>query len=251
MDARSAKSSNYEEEQYMYVVIANFGNDSIALLEWVKQRSLQHVFVLSVDTGWAAPEWDSRVEQVNAYLKQCHFTPVRLTPEYDFQQLVRERNNFPSVKFHWCAKFLKGMPILDWLDEVDPDLKATILLAKRREQAPSLCDLSEYIEESHSYGLRKIWHPLYLHDLNARNKLIKQAGFDLLRTRSLECDPCIYNQKSDFVRLNNERKQLLLALEAAVGKPMFANPIEEDADLAGGDKAIYYKGCGSEFACGD
>ncbi len=242
----------------MNVVIANFGNDSIALIEWVKQQHLQDVFVLSVDTGWGTEDWQQRVVLVDHYISSCAMTHVRLTSEYDFSKLVLERNNFPSIKFHWCASFLKGLPILDWLDQVDPDLKATVLLAKRREQAPSLHNLQEFEPESHSYGSRKVWHPLYQHTLAQRNQLIAQAGFDLLCTRSLECDPCIYNQCSDFRRLGNKRMQQVAELEAAIGRPMFSVPIKvvvadafPDADLAGNDKTIYYQGCGSEFGCGD
>ena len=242
----------------MHVIIANFGNDSIALIEWAKQQRLQDVYVLSVDTGWSAEGWEERVSRANTYLVQHRMTHVRLVSEYDFSKLVVERKNFPSIKFHWCASFLKGLPILDWLDQADPDLNATVLLAKRREQAPALRDLQEFEPESHSYGGRKVWHPLYQHHLSQRNQLIEQAGFDLLTTRSLECDPCIYNQRSDFQRLNNKRIQQVAALETEIGRPMFAVPIQtvvadnfSEADVANNDKSIYYQGCGSEFGCGD
>jgi hypothetical protein len=164
---------------------------------------------------------------------------------------VQERQNFPSIKFHWCASFLKGVPILDWLDEVDPDLKATVLLAKRRQQTPALQQLPEFEAESHAYGSRKVWYPLYQHTIEQRDHLILQAGFDLIPTRSLECDPCIYNQARDFKRLDFARRQQLAALEKSIGRPMFAVSIEQDADLAGNDKSVYYQGCGSEFGCGD
>ena len=236
---------------FMYVIIANFGNDSIALIEWARQQHLQNVYVLSVDTGWSAEGWEERIALADHYLKQHQITHVRLTSEYDFSKLVLERKNFPSIKFHWCASFLKGLPILDWLDQVDPDLQATVMLAKRQEQAPALHDLQEFESESHSYGGRKVWYPLYQHTLAQRNYLIQQAGFDLLATRSLECDPCIYNQRSDFLRLSPTRQQQLDALEKSIGRPMFAAPVDQDRDLAGNDKTIYYQGCGSEFGCGD
>lgn len=242
----------------MHVIIANFGNDSIALLEWARQQRLPEVFVLSVDTGWGAEIWAQRVALIDQYITSHDMTHVRLMPEYNFSRLVQERHNFPSIKFHWCASFLKGLPILDWLDQVDPDLEATVLLAKRQEQAPALHKLQEFELESHSYGDRKVWYPLYQHTLSQRNALIKQAGFDLLHTRSLECDPCIYNQRSDFQRLDDKRIQQVATLEAIVGRPMFSTPITEivaedfsEVDVAGGNKAIYYQGCGSEFGCGD
>lgn len=235
----------------MFIIIANFGNDSIALIEWVRQQALQNVYVLSVDTGWAAEGWGDRMVLANQYLAQNEIKHVRLKSEYSFEKLVRERQNFPSIKFHWCASFLKGLPILDWLDEVDPHLNATVLLAKRREQAPALHNLQEFELESHSYGDRKVWYPLYQRTLTQRNQLIQQAGFDILATRSLECDPCIYNQRSDFLRLSQTRQQQLKALEESIGRPMFAAPVDQDRDLAGNDKSTYYQGCGSEFGCGD
>ena len=240
------------------IIIANFGNDSIALIEWAKQQALPKLIVLSVDTGWAAPGWEQRVALADGYLAQDTIEHVRLTSEYDFSKLVRERQNFPSIKFHWCASFLKGLPILDWLDQIDPDLNATVILAKRREQAPALQDLQEFEPESHSYGGRRVWYPLYQHTLMQRNQLIQQAGFDLLSTRSLECDPCIYNQRSDFKRLDSKRIQQVAALEAEIGRTMFPVPIQvvvaddfTEADVANNDKTVYYQGCGSEFGCGD
>lgn len=247
----------------MHVIIANFGNDSVALIEWAHQQQLRDVFVLWVDTGWAAPEWSQRVEKANQMLVHYHFTSVCLKPEYNFSELVRERNNFPSNKFHWCASFLKGLPIVDWLDAQDLNLQASVLLAKRREQAPALRNLTEFEEESHSYGGRRVWHPLYQHTLIQRNQLIQQSGFDLLSTRSLECDPCIYNQQSDFVRLVPNTIAQVAALEEEIKKPMFFDKIQvvvkkanQEADLFSHadlscDKTVYYQGCGSEFGCGD
>ncbi len=241
----------------MHILIANFGNDSIALIEWARGQALSNLVVVSVDAGWAAPGWEERISQAEIYLKQAGIKSVRLKPEYDFEHLVRERRNFPSIKFHWCASFLKGAPILDWLDEMDPGLQSIILLAKRREQAPILNDMPEFIAEHSAYGARKVWHPLYQHSLEQRNYLIQQAGFDLLTTRSLECDPCIYNQCHDFKRLSGVRRQQLAELEKEVGRPMFHLPIEQvspedfsDIDVAN-NKSIYYQGCGSEFGCGD
>ena len=56
----------------MYVIIGNFGNDSIALIEWVRQQQLSNLFVVSVDTGWAAHEWADRVNQAEVYLEKKH-----------------------------------------------------------------------------------------------------------------------------------------------------------------------------------
>ncbi len=241
-----------------HVIIANFGNDSIALIEWARQQALSSLIVVSVDTGWAAAEWNQRIDAVDHYLQKHHIKHVRLAAEYSFARLAQERKNFPSIKFHWCASFLKGLPILDWLDEVDPNLHATVVLAKRCQQASELRDLQEFMPESHAYGSRRVWCPLYQHTLEQRNQLVQQAGFDLIATRSLECDPCIYNQQADFERLDPARRSELAKLEQEIGRPMFSVPIDvvvatdfSDKDVSGNDKSVYYQGCGSEFACGD
>lgn len=249
----------------MVIIIANFGNDSIALIEWAKQHGVKNVTVLWVDTGWAAPEWSQRIVKAERYVEACAFASVRLIPDYSFAMLVRERKNFPSLQFHWCASFLKGLPILDWLDQYDQDLNAAIWLAKRQEQAVALRNLKALEEENQTYGGRKVEYPLYQTMLAERNQLIAQAGFDLLSTRSLECDPCIYNQQRDFLRLDPEKIQVLQKLETDIGKTMFFQGIQivmqqihqetatpfSDMDLGAGDKSLYYQGCGSSFGCGD
>lgn len=236
----------------MKILIANFGNDSIALIEWLRQQHFTDVIVVSVDTGWAAPRWQERVLQAGAYLDRCGFEHVRLQSPLSFPELVKERHNFPSQKFHWCAKFLKGLPILDWLDDVDPDLNATVMMAKRRSQAAALKNLAEYEPDYPLMGGRLLWCPLFQADLATRNQLIATAGFDLLDTRSLECDPCIYNQARDFQRMEVESRQSLGQLEKTLGKSMFANyAIQTDANLGSDERDVYFSGCGSEFGCGE
>lgn len=238
----------------MFVLIANFGNDSIALIEWAKQQKLKNLKIISVDTGWAAPRWQNRVDQAQEYISNAGFEHVRLSSPLSFFELIQSRNNFPSTKFHWCAKFLKGLPILDYLDEIDPGLENIILLSKRRDQAKKLANLAEFEEESELFGWRKLWHPLCEFNLAQRDELIIQAGFEILESRSLECDPCIYNQKRDFMGMEPESKSKLEKLEAKLGKPMFSKVVLgslEDKNLGADQRDIYFNGCGSEFGCGE
>lgn len=238
----------------MFIIIANFGNDSIALIQWAKLQGLNNLKIISVDTGWAAPRWQSRVDQARDYVINAGFEYVRLTSPLSFPELVQAKHNFPSTKFHWCAKFLKGLPILDYLDEIDPELNAVILLSKRRNQAQKLTNLAEFEVENELFGWRKLWHPLCEYNLSQRNKLITQAGFDLLETRSLECDPCIYNQARDFSAMQSQSKEKLTQLEAQLSKPMFGAAVMqnlENKDLGADERDIYFTGCGSEFGCGE
>ena len=107
----------------MHVITANFGNDSVALLRHVYEQKLSDVYVVYVKTGWQACSWPARVKAAKELIQGYGFNYVELAPDMDFAQLVRDRHNFPTIKFHWCANFLKGLPIIDWLDEVDVDLK--------------------------------------------------------------------------------------------------------------------------------
>lgn len=238
----------------MFILIANFGNDSIALIEWAKQNKLKNLKIVSVDTGWAAPRWQKRVELAREYILKAGFEFIRLDSPLSFPELVKSKNNFPNTKFHWCAKFLKGLPILDYLDEIDPELETVILLSKRRAQAEKLANMHEFEEESELFGWRKLWHPMCELSLAERDQLITQAGFEILNTRSLECDPCIYNQKRDFVEMEPESKSKLEKLEAELGRPMFAQSALdnlEDKNLGADERDVYFTGCGSEFGCGE
>ena len=52
--------------QFDYVVFASYGNDSIALIQWVYERRLKNVAVVYSDTGWAADWWPARVKKAEA-----------------------------------------------------------------------------------------------------------------------------------------------------------------------------------------
>ncbi|MCD8500167.1 MAG: hypothetical protein LRY43_03865 [Gammaproteobacteria bacterium] len=108
--------------------------------------------------------------------------------------------------------------------------------------------MPEFVAEHPAYASRKVWYPLYQHSVEQRNILIQQAGFDLLVTRSLECDPCIYNQCRDFKRLDVRRQDKLALLEAEIGRPMFGVSIHSltpetfsDVDVANNDKTVTTK----------
>lgn len=234
----------------MHVIIANFGNDSVALLRYAYEQKLSDVHVVYVKTGWQACSWSARVKQAKDLVQSYGFNYVELVPDMDFAQLIRDRHNFPTIKFHWCANFLKGLPMIDWLDEVDIDLKATVMLAKRRQESVVTKDLPEFVEYSDLYSGRRVWHPLYQHTLEQRNRLIVAAGLSSLTTRSLECQPCIYSQASDYSKMSQQDVERLKALEKEIGKPMFKQVIDSDDDLANGQRDVFYSGCGSEFGCG-
>ena len=242
----------------MNIIFGNFGNQTIALIQYAHEQAFNDVYVISVDTGWAAETWQSRVEQGEALARQYGFKVVRLSSKASFADLVRDRQQFPSKKFQWCAGFLKGLPLLDWLDQHDSACEATIILGKRRADSRANAKLTEFIDESEHYGERRVWHPLYKYDDSEFAALIERAGFEVLEHRSLECDPCIHNTSSDFRRMSDSDIKRLRNLEVEVHKLMFREPIDgmvgnahyyasEDENK----EEQFYMGCGSPFACGE
>lgn len=238
---------------HINVITGNFGNQTIAAMQWARDQSLKSVHVVSVETGWAAPLWQNRVEEGEQFARLCGFTPVRLSSKLSFQDLMRDRGAFPTTKFQWCAAFLKGLPLLDWLDEVDPGCEATIILGKRRADSRANLALPEVIAESEYYGDRKVWHPLYDCDDPKFFDLIQKAGFNILEHRSLECDPCVNSVGHDLSRISKQTLCKTADLERELGKTMFEKPIAEMVAQLDNKKNIdmFTMGCGSPYACGE
>lgn len=249
----------------MYIIPANFGNDSVALIEWAHQNDLGQVSVVYIDTGWAAPEWPARVSACQKWAAQLGFANITLKPKADFVNLMRERGSFPTRKFQWCAGFLKGLPLLAWLDQndIDPGAEATIMLAHRREASPTLFDLPEFIEESEHYGQRCVWHPLWAHDKQQMLHLVEQSSLPVLAHRSLECDPCVNSDVADFLRMAPQTLKKGAALELEMSSQLLdpsiyqgqSNLVEarccyqkENSDIQSAD--LFSMGCGSPFGCG-
>lgn len=250
----------------MYIIFGNYGDETIALVQWLMEQKVKEaVYVISVDTGWAARGWEERVAASEALVCSYGFTPVRLSSTISFAQLIEQQLNFPSTKYQWCAGFLKGLVFLDWLDAVDPACEGLILLGKYRAKSFTLSTLPEFIEESEHYGERKVWHPLYAHSQDDLLNLIQRSGLSILKHRSLECDPCVNNTYKDFMRLQQIDVKKTLELEKKIKKQMFMP--ESYGNSSGIEQVIEWvkkqpksakvapieindMGCGSPFACG-
>ena len=249
----------------MYVIFGNYGDETIALMQWAHERQLAAVTVVHIDTGWAAAGWQARVEQAQAYAKQCTFKVATLPAKKNFAQLMKAQKNFPTTKFQWCAGFLKGLAFLEWLDQVDPAAEATILMGLRRAISGSHINLPEFVEESSQFGERKMWYPLFACSNEQRDRLIQSAGFEILNHRSLECDPCVNNTPIDFIRLQNADIEKTAMLEQQLDKFMFAPQsygdsqgikqvvawIKKNDTVAKSNGSEQFDmGCGAPFGCG-
>lgn len=246
----------------MNVIMTNYGDDSVALMQWAIEAKLPNLYIVSVDTGWSASGWDQRIAEVNAILaKQPDITIIRLQSNLSFAELMRDRGEFPTPKFQWCAGILKGLPILDWLDTLDPRCEATVLLSTRREQSASMASLPERIEESEHYGDRAVWHPLVAETVSVRDALLQRFGVAVLGHRALECDPCVNSSLADFQRLKTADVSKAEKLETELGQHMFVDSEGGEQSIADitkkarkepacGTCSRFDMGCGSPYVCG-
>ena len=248
----------------MKVAISNFGNESIALIQYCVEQNIALDAVLWVDTGWAEESFERRQGSVLGWLKNKEIEAIKLKPASNFSTLVNVKNAFPSAKYQWCTSFLKGLPINEWLDEHDQGECAKVYL-------PHCLDKSLKFQEvarksySESYGGREVRLPLFDCTKEAIQQLVSRAKLPWLTHRSLECEPCIHNCKQDFLRLSECDSERLAQLEQSIDKPMFPAARfggqwgitaivqwmkkPENFDKVA-DHQPFMQGCGNPFGCG-
>jgi len=241
-----------------YILIANYGNHSLAALQYLIERQLESVHVIYVDTGWAASEWPARVESCSAYARQHQINVHHIKALASFSQMVKDRRQFPSSKFQWCAGFLKGMALLDKLDAIDPFCEATIVSGKRRLDSKRFSELQEYIEEDDYFDGRRLWHPLWQTNALEFKNFIKRTGFEFLPHPSRECHPCIHASEKDLGQLEAFSLERLEKLEQQTEMTMFEKPVRHYAkgDASNplnkpSDIKQFDLGCGSPWCCGE
>ncbi|WED42313.1 phosphoadenosine phosphosulfate reductase family protein [Legionella cardiaca] len=220
------------------------------------EKDLPNIHFIYVETGWAAASWPERVEACSQYIKQRGVTVHRLVAQTTFSDMVIARKQFPSQKFQWCASFLKGLTILNHLDDCDPACEALIVSGKRRLDSRRYADLEEFDYQNELYQRRTVWHPLWNVADAEFTRLINRTGFALLSHASLECSPCIHlKQANNIDSLSFER---LDKLEQITQQTMFQQPIRQlctSAPLCDkkGDLSLqqFDLGCGAPWGCGE
>ena len=121
-----------------YVVKCSYGNDSIALLQFLREHNDKHplgkVCVLFNDTKFAASWWMGRVENGERFAREMGFIPCR-TESKGMLKLILERNMWPDSQARFCTQELKIIPTLSWLTINDPDGLAITVCGARREES--------------------------------------------------------------------------------------------------------------------
>ena len=235
------------------ILRVNYGDESIALIQAFYQNPAWHsqfkkVKVVYVETGWAAAHWPLRVRQGESFAINCGFEVIHLYSKEDFAQLAIERKDFPSQKFQWCAGFLKGLPLIEWLDSNDPAGEWLIALPKRQSLYRKV--ILEKIPECEFHGDRQVWHPLLNYTDEDRDKLVIAAGFNPIGRRSLECEPCVNSTGSEHASMHELDKLKLHSLELKIGKKLKPIPLNQTSQSQQPQMQSFSMGCGDPFGCG-
>ena len=205
----------------MHIISVSYGNDSIALIRWAKEKAIQDVHVVYCDTGWSHSSWGARINSGEALALAYGFNVHHISGDFDFESMVRMKKGFPSQRYQFCSGILKGLPFLEWCEEHDPTGKAVVVIGKRREESQARKDTNLFIFNSDFHGGRLVYHPLYKHTDGQRNDLILKTGIKVLPHRSMECCPCVNANRADLLMVEPERLEQIRQIESDIDHPMF------------------------------
>jgi 3'-phosphoadenosine 5'-phosphosulfate sulfotransferase (PAPS reductase)/FAD synthetase len=199
-----------------HVIFASYGNDSIALIQWMANNGYTSCYVAYSDTGWASPDWAERVDAGERLARSLGMIPVRIS-SMGFVPLARLKKAFPRNGMQFCTTELKIRPATAWLDTVDPDVELTCVVGVRREESRSRQRWPEYTPDSDKHGGRDLWAPMVRVLEKERDALVRQAGFEVLPHRSMECYPCVNANRADLRMLSDERVAEIAEIEKSMG----------------------------------
>ncbi|KTC77005.1 phosphoadenosine phosphosulfate reductase family protein [Legionella brunensis] len=241
----------------MHVIIGNFGNHSLAAMQALLEKGLPDIHFFYVETGWAAISWPERVAACASYAKKQGINVHHLVAQTNFSEMVITRKQFPSRKFQWCASFLKGLTIINHLDECDPACEALIVSGKRQHDSRRYANLQEFEYENELYQGRTLWNPLWRAGNEEFRQLIQRTGFTPLQHPSLECNPCIHIDVKQVSCVDASSIKRLEELEQNIQQTMFQQPIRELYSLnnrqseEGFGLQQFDLGCGAPWGCGE
>ncbi|MFO1258778.1 MAG: hypothetical protein U1E78_10290 [Gammaproteobacteria bacterium] len=241
------------------VVRGNYSQETLVLLAYLSQQpsfsSYANRYVVYIDTGWSGEGWSFQVERGEAFAETLGFQPIRLHSQASFDDLVRDRGDFPSQKFQWCAGLLKGVPFINWLDEHDPAGEWVIALPKR--QALARTPIPERIEACPYHGERSVMHPIHALSTEECQSVLSRYHLQGVLQRSLECDPCVNLRAHEIAELKDSDIEKTSKLENSLNKKLFSHDIQTQVKKArastreaGLSRDSFNRGCGDPFGCG-
>lgn len=231
-----------------YVIRSSGGNDTIAMIQLLREHNLKHVTVVYSNTGWATKEWVERVARVAEWVQSFGWEYVELT-SIGFEESVighTAAGMFPTRMVKFCTQELKIRPFLKWVGIADPEKLAVICVGVRRAESDARKYASAFLPEQDNG--RHVWHPLVEFSDADRNAMILKTPFEILPHRSDECAICINGNRADLRRASEDAIARVEALEAHVGRPMFdpksrmgAEGIRQVVDWAKSERGQYRK----------
>lgn len=207
-----------------FIVFASYGNDSIALIQWLHEREVKGpIHVAHSDTGWAAPGWAKRVEEGEEYAQSLGYVTHQI-PSIGMEALVKKRRAFPGPGAQFCTTELKIKPAYKLLGALDPNKEAICVVGVRREESAKRRTFPEWVEESDKHDGRSLWAPLVSITEGERNALVERAGFEVLPHRSMECAPCINANRTDLRALDEETVTRIERMERELSEQCGGKP---------------------------
>jgi hypothetical protein len=208
---------------FRYIARCSYGNDSIAMLQTMREFGLTDVAVVYSDTGWASDAWPQRVAEGEAWVRSMGWEPVTLT-SIGFEASVTghtEAGMFPTRLRKFCTQELKVRPFLKWVTQADPEKRAIVCVGVRRAESVARSKHPAFMPERDNG--RHVWHPMIDFSDEDRDAMILKTPFSVLPHRSDECAICINSNRADLRRASDDAIARVAALEASVGRPML-NP---------------------------
>lgn len=243
----------------MNIISCSGGNDSVALIQWAKEKGLQDVYVCYTNTGWAMDGWQDRINSVQLLCWAYGFQFAEVQSE-GMESLVKRKKGWPANGFKFCTGELKIKPFLEWLNTIDPDKESTVIVGVRREESEKRRNWPEWVEESENHEGRSLWSPFVNLKEHERNQIIERSGIEVLPYRSKECFPCVNANRADLQMLAKDEKRIVWIerIESEMGekKTMFrpakwhgAVGIREVLRVATGSKGHADFATGDLFGC--
>ena len=203
-----------------YIVTCSFGNDSIALIQYMQENHKSEFCVLYNDTGWARKDWPGRVSMVSNMCFELGIQ-VHITKSIGMEDIVRKNKGWPmpASSMQWCTMHLKEKPSNEFYEKHDPDCDCIIVTGRRRAESQNRANLPLWQYESEKHGGRDVYNPIINFDEKERDEFIKKFGLEPLPHQSMECYSCVCANKTDLAQmpLNDERIDLIEKIEIDLG----------------------------------
>lgn len=203
---------------FSHIAFCSGGNDSLALIQYLRNADIDNVCVLYNNTHWAADFWQARLDAVRAWVDSLGYRWITLDSE-GMETLVKRKKGWPAPQhgMQFCTEQLKIKPSCAWLERHDPDKELVCCVGVRREESSQRAHFPEYTESSANHAGRALWAPLVRHTQTERDILLSMTPFSPLPHGSRECSPCIYANRADIRELPETKLLTIERIERELG----------------------------------